>query len=84
MLEIRRFTESDSAEAINALLRECYRPLAEAGMNYSAATEDVEATRENISEGECYLVVLDGKIVAAASGTGNCFEDDGSYRGRIS
>jgi GNAT superfamily N-acetyltransferase len=61
---IRPFEATDSLEDLNALLREAYRPLAENGIEFSAASEDVEATRRNIAEGECYLGFVDGELAA--------------------
>ena len=49
---------------LNTLLRSAYRPLAEAGMKYAASHEDVESTRRNASHGECYVGILNQKIVA--------------------
>ena len=63
-MEIRLLRESDSVEAINALLQASYRALADAGMNFSAATETTEETRENIADGECYLGLLEDRTVA--------------------
>jgi GNAT superfamily N-acetyltransferase len=65
-LIFRILKESDSIAEINALLLSAYRPLAEAGMRYAASHEDVEATKKNIENGECFLGLLDEKIIACA------------------
>lgn len=65
-LIFRILKESDSIVEINTLLLSAYRPLAEAGMRYAASHEDPEATKKNIENGECFLGILDEKIIACA------------------
>lgn len=62
-LEFRIIAPTDDIKELNTLLRDAYRPLAEAGMRYAASHEDVEATKKNIADGECHLAILDGKII---------------------
>ena len=65
-VQFRLFDASDSVVELNALLRAAYQPLAEAGMKFAASHEDVEATKNNISDGECHIGLFRGKLVACA------------------
>lgn len=62
-LIFRLFTPDDDIIALNALLRAAYAPLAASGLRYAASHEDTEATRKNVSEGECHLAFLDERLV---------------------
>ncbi len=62
-IKFRIIEPSDDIKALNILLRDAYRPLAEAGMRYAASHEDIEATKKNIADGECHLAILEEKII---------------------
>ncbi len=65
-VELRLLNASDSIEEVNFLLKASYKALADEGMTFAASHEDSEATRKRISEGECHIAILDGKIIACA------------------
>ena len=48
----RRFIPEDD-EAITLLLGSAYRDLQDRGLNFTAATQDVETTRARVAEGAC-------------------------------
>ncbi len=53
--------------SITSLLHRAYAPLAEKGWNYSAATQDDNATHERLQRGDTVVAFIDGII--AATGT---------------
>ena len=65
-VQFRLFQPSDNVVELNALLRAAYQPLAEAGMKFAASHEDVEATKNNISDGECHIGLFEGQLVTCA------------------
>jgi GNAT superfamily N-acetyltransferase len=65
-VQYKIFMPTDNIVEVNSLLLSAYKPLAEAGMKYAASHEDVEATRRHIENGECYIAILEGKIIACA------------------
>lgn len=62
-LVIRLLRPDDSITELTELLHRAYRPLADRGMNYVAATQDDATTRRRISGGECYLALLGTRTV---------------------
>jgi len=66
-VEIRRLHPADSLEELTALLHRAYGALGAMGFNYTAVDQPVERTRERASDGECHVVVADGRIVATAT-----------------
>lgn len=59
---IRRAVASD-APRLRLLLNTAYRPLAEAGMNFTAATQDDALTREHIHTREAYMLERAGEPI---------------------
>jgi uncharacterized damage-inducible protein DinB/predicted N-acetyltransferase YhbS len=53
---IRALLPSDDLQALTALLHRAYAPLAAAGMNFSAASQDVATTRERMAAGDSFVV----------------------------
>jgi GNAT superfamily N-acetyltransferase len=62
-LEPRRY-RSDDAVDLTALLNGAYRQLQEAGLNFTAATQGVETTRQRVAGGVCWVVEHDGRVSA--------------------
>ena len=60
---IRRFHDNDSLHELTELLHRAYAPLAAMGLQFMAAKQDVEMTRQNISSGECYLMFDEKRLV---------------------
>lgn len=54
---IRPLAASDDLHALTSLLNRAYAPLAAAGMNFTAATQDVAQTRERIAAGDTWVAV---------------------------
>lgn len=54
---IRPLAESDDLHALTALLNRAYSPLAAAGMNFTAADQTVEKTRERIEAGDTWVAL---------------------------
>lgn len=65
---IRPLNESDSLEELTKLLHRAYKPLGDAGMNFTAVDQSVEKTRERASLGVCFVACLNvGEIVGTVS-----------------
>ncbi|MDQ6766751.1 MAG: GNAT family N-acetyltransferase [Candidatus Eremiobacteraeota bacterium] len=64
LVTIRALLPSDSLAEITALLHRSYRPLAAAGLNYSATSQDVETTRGRMKNGICIVGTVDERIIA--------------------
>ena len=65
-LTVRLFRPAD-AEPLTAMLHRAYADLAAGGLNYTAATQDVETTRHRAQGGRCWVVESDGALVATAT-----------------
>lgn len=59
----RLFVPGD-ADALTSLLNSAYRDLQERGLNFTAATQDVETTLQRVSEGACWVIEHEGAIAA--------------------
>jgi GNAT superfamily N-acetyltransferase len=63
-VEPRLFRAEDAPE-LTALLNSAYRELQEAGLNFTAATQDVETTRQRVAGGVCWVVEHEGRVAAS-------------------
>jgi GNAT superfamily N-acetyltransferase len=63
---IRLLAPSDSLDELTLLLNRAYQRLAAMGFNYTAVDQTVETTRERIEDNECYVAVIEGRIVGTA------------------
>jgi uncharacterized damage-inducible protein DinB/GNAT superfamily N-acetyltransferase len=65
---IRPVAATDDIGALTDLLHRAYAPLAAAGMNFSAASQDVATTRERMAAGESFVAEDgSGRIVATVT-----------------
>ena len=64
---VRRIRETDSFAELTALLHRAYAPLARQGMRFVASWQDEARTRERASEGDCFIGLVDGRIVATVT-----------------
>jgi GNAT superfamily N-acetyltransferase len=62
-VEIRQYSEADSADALTLLIRKAYKQLAELGFRYWATHQSVADTRTRMARGECYVAVRAGCVV---------------------
>ena len=69
-IELRRLAARDSLDAITELLHRAYAPLAERGLNFTAATQDVATTQRRIAEGQCFVAEQAGRIVGTVTACG--------------
>jgi ribosomal protein S18 acetylase RimI-like enzyme len=60
---IRPLGEDDSLEELTELLHRAYKALADMGLKYLATWQDIETTRKRISNGTCFVAVVNGQIV---------------------
>lgn len=60
--EIREATDAD-IPAIRLLVNAAYRELADMGLNYTATYQDEAVTRERISKGRAFILVVKNEIV---------------------
>lgn len=65
--QIRELSEHDSLDAITALLHRAYAGLLAAGMNYTAASQDVETTARRCALGTCLVAVSEGVVVGTVT-----------------
>lgn len=63
-VEPRPFRPNDAAE-LTALLNSAYQELQHAGLNFTAATQNVETTRQRVAEGVCWVVEHNGRVAAS-------------------
>jgi uncharacterized damage-inducible protein DinB/GNAT superfamily N-acetyltransferase len=66
-IDIRLLAVRDSLQALTDLLHRAYAPLAERGMNFSAATQDVATTAQRAALGQCFVAVRDREIVGTVT-----------------
>lgn len=59
----RRYRDAD-AVSLTSLLNSAYRELQDQGLNFTAATQDVETTRRRVAEGACWVIEQDGRVAA--------------------
>ncbi len=66
-VEIRSLAARDSLEALTRLLHRAFVPLVERGMNFTAATQTAEMTRQRAAEGQCFVAVAGGEVVGTVT-----------------
>lgn len=66
-VQIRRIAESDSVEDLTELLHRAYKVLADMGFRFFATYQTPEQTQDRINSGECYVGILDGKIIGTVT-----------------
>ena len=66
-MTLRRLGPEDSLDQLTELLHRAYAPLAQAGFRFLASWQDAEVTRQRADEGECWVLELDGRIVACGT-----------------
>jgi uncharacterized damage-inducible protein DinB/GNAT superfamily N-acetyltransferase len=62
-VSLRPLAARDSIEGLTALLHRAYAPLLERGLNFAAATQTVEQTRQRVAEGHCLVAESQGELV---------------------
>lgn len=62
-MEIRLLNDSDSLEELTDLVHRAYRQLADLGFRYWGVHQTVEDTKKRIASRQCYVVVLEGKLI---------------------
>lgn len=62
-VEPRRYRPEDAPD-LTALLNDAYRELHDRGLNFTAATQDVDTTRRRVAEGACWVVEHEGRVSA--------------------
>lgn len=61
--KIRRLESHDSMVGLTELLHRAYRELQQMGLHFTATHQSVETTTRRVTEGECWVAEVDGKIV---------------------
>jgi RimJ/RimL family protein N-acetyltransferase len=67
LAELRPLAESDSIAELTELLHRAYRALAEQGMRFVASFQEEATTRKRIAGNECWVAVLDGRLVGTVT-----------------
>jgi GNAT superfamily N-acetyltransferase len=57
-VRVRPWHEGDSVVALTALLHRAYAPLLAAGLNFTAADQDVDTTAARIAAGRCFVAEI--------------------------
>ena len=66
-VEIRLLAARDSMAALTDLLHRAYAPLARLGLNFTAATQTLDTTRQRVAEGQCFVAAQRGRIVGTVT-----------------
>jgi uncharacterized damage-inducible protein DinB/GNAT superfamily N-acetyltransferase len=66
-VHVRSLAARDSFDALTALLHRAYAPLAAQGMNFTAATQTAEVTRQRAAEGQCFVAEVGGVLVGTVT-----------------
>ena len=64
---IRLIHSSDSLDELTALLHASYKKLADKGFKFHASHQDVNTTKQRIENAECYVALLNDKLIVYAS-----------------
>ncbi len=64
---VRSLAARDSLAALTEMLHQAYAPLAARGLNFLAATQDVNTTRSRAALGQCFVAVHDGAVVGTVT-----------------
>jgi GNAT superfamily N-acetyltransferase len=64
---LRQLQPTDSVSELTDLLHRAYASLAQAGLRFHAAWQDEEVTHRRIASGECWVAMLDGRIIGTAT-----------------
>ncbi len=64
---VRSLAARDSLAALTELLHRAYAPMAARGINFTAATQDIDTTRSRAAQGQCFVAVHDGSIVGTVT-----------------
>ena len=72
---IRPLAARDSFDALTALLHRAYAPLAAAGMDFMAASQSADVTRQRVAEGHCLVAEAGGELLGTVTVCGP-YEDD--------
>ncbi len=60
---IRHVNELDNMEELTMLLHKSYKKLADQGFRFHASHQDIQTTIHRIKNAECYVAILDGKLI---------------------
>ena len=66
-VHVRSLAARDSFEALTALLHRAYAPLAAQGLNFTAATQTADITRQRAAEGQCFVAEVAGALVGTVT-----------------
>ena len=62
-MEIRQFSNKDSLEELTDLIHRAYRQLADLGFRYWGTHQSIDDTKKRVSNGECYIIINEKKII---------------------
>ncbi|MBK9002197.1 MAG: GNAT family N-acetyltransferase [Myxococcales bacterium] len=66
-LIIRPIQPDDDWAELTELVHRAYAPLAARGLRFHASYQDESVTRERAGEGECYLALIDGRLIGTVT-----------------
>jgi GNAT superfamily N-acetyltransferase len=61
---LRRLCAGDSLDELTALLHRAFARLGKMGVNCTCVDQSVAVTRERVTHGECYVALLDDRLIA--------------------
>ncbi len=82
-IDIRPLAARDSLEALTALLHEAYAPLAAAGLNFTAATQDAATTASRAAQGQCLVAEQGGRPVGTVTVCGPYAEQEAPWAAQV-
>jgi GNAT superfamily N-acetyltransferase len=63
-INVRLLKPSDSIAELTSLIQRAYERLADMGLNFNGSYQTEDVTLKRIDGGECYVAIMDGRIVA--------------------
>ncbi len=69
-VQLRALASRDSLTALTHMLNRAYAPLLARGLNFTAATQDVETTRHRAADGQCLVADCGGVVVGTVTACG--------------
>ncbi len=75
LVTVRALATRDSLVLLTELLNRTYAALHQRGLNFTAATQDVDTTRRRCADGQCFVAEVGGAVVGTVTAGGPYGED---------
>src|ERR1700752_4254056 len=64
---IRPLNQIDNIDELTLLLHKSYKKLGDQGFHFLATYQDSKTTKQRLSNSECYVAILDNKLIGTIS-----------------